>query len=71
MQKLKLILPALALFGGFVVSTTSYGKAEYTKKEKKACIVCHTKASSKELNKVGECYKANNHSLQGCEAEKK
>jgi hypothetical protein len=65
-------MPVLILTGGMVVSTTaSFGKAEYTKKEKKGCIVCHVKAASKELNKVGECYKKNNLSLQGCEAEKK
>jgi hypothetical protein len=71
MPQLKFILPAVILLGGMIVSTTtSFGKVEYTKKEKKACAVCHVKASSKELNKVGECYKTNNHSLQGCEEKK-
>lgn len=71
MQKFRLILPAIILIGGVMVSTTaSFGKAEYTKKEKKGCVYCHTKATSKELNKVGECY-GKNHSLEGCEAEKK
>jgi hypothetical protein len=65
--KLKLILPAIILVGGLVVpSTVSFGKAEYTKKEKKACSFCHSQG--KEFNKVGECYKKN-HSLEGCEAK--
>lgn len=68
MIRLKLILPAMILVGGLVVpSTVSFGKAEYTKKEKKACSYCHTKG--KELNKVGECYKEKDHSLEGCEAK--
>ena len=69
MRKLKFILPATILVGGFLVSSVSYGKPEYTKKEKGAkCAVCHTKG--KELNKVGDCYKTNK-SLKDCEPEKK
>ena len=57
MSCLKLALPAVVLFGGFLVcSTASYGKAEYTKKEKKACTYCHTAPSSKELNDAGKYY---------------
>jgi hypothetical protein len=42
MSNWKLILPAAILMGGFLVcSTTSYGKAEYTKTTKKACVYCH------------------------------
>lgn len=69
MHRLKLILPALIVAGGLVVpATVSFGKAEYTKKEKKACSYCHTKGA--ELNKVGECYKAKTpHALEGCEAK--
>jgi hypothetical protein len=67
-NKLKFLLPALILVGGLVSSTVSFGKPEYTKKEKKACTYCHTKAGSKDLNKVGECY-AKKHSLEGCEAK--
>lgn len=70
MNKLKLVVPAMILIAGLTVpSTVSFGKPEYTKKEKKGCLVCHTKANSKELNKVGECYKAKSHSLEGCEAK--
>jgi len=68
MNRLKFILPALIVAGGLLVpATVSFGKQEYTKKEKKACTYCHTKG--KDLNKVGECYKAKNHSLVGCEAK--
>ncbi len=69
MRKLKFILPAMVLVSGFMVSSVSYAKPEYTKKEKGAkCTVCHTKG--KELNKVGECYKTTK-SLKECEPEKK
>jgi hypothetical protein len=47
-------------------ATLLFGKAEYTKKEKKACVTCHVKSGSKELNDVGKCY-AKNHSLKDCE----
>lgn len=70
MRKLRFLLPALILTGGLMISSVSYGKPEYTKKEKKGCVVCHVSAKSKELNKVGECYKKNNNSLQGCEEKK-
>jgi len=37
MSRLKLIVPAAIVLGGFVVcSTASYGKPEYTKATKKA-----------------------------------
>ncbi len=71
MSRLKLILPAVIALGGFLVcNTVTYGKQEYTKKEKKGCVFCHTKANSKELNDVGKCY-GQKKSLEGCVAEKK
>jgi hypothetical protein len=48
-------------------ATILFGKAEYTKKEHKACITCHVKNGSKELNDVGKCY-AKSHSLKDCQA---
>jgi hypothetical protein len=71
MSRLKYLLPALIATGGLLVCTTAtFGKAEYTKKEKKACVYCHTKANSKELNDVGKCYdKAK--SLANCKAPEK
>ena len=69
MAKLKYALTAIILIGGILIpATVSFGTPEYTKKEKKGCIVCHTKANSKELNKVGECYKEKK-TLDGCEAK--
>ena len=52
MSHLKITLPAVILLGGFLVcSTASYGKAEYMKSTKKACVYCHvdSKAKPKEL----------------------
>jgi hypothetical protein len=53
------------ILGGLGV-TLLFGKPEYTKKEKKACITCHVKNGSKELNDVGKCY-AKSHSLKDCQ----
>jgi hypothetical protein len=72
MSKLKIALPAIVLIAGFAVcTTTSYGKAEFTKKEKKGCTFCHTKANSKELNDAGKYYKEHNNSLEGYQAAEK
>ncbi|MDD5542805.1 MAG: hypothetical protein PHX83_06490 [Acidobacteriia bacterium] len=47
--------------------TWIYAKAAYSKTEGKTCTHCHTKAGSKDLNDVGNCY-AKNHKLEGCKA---
>jgi hypothetical protein len=66
MSFVKLAVPAAIIAAGMLLSTTaSYAKPEYSKKEKKACTVCHVKMGSKELNAAGEYYKAHNHSLEG------
>ena len=58
MSKLKYAVPVFIFVGGLTSTTTmSFGKAEYTKKEKKACVFCHVKATSKELNDAGKHYK--------------
>jgi hypothetical protein len=59
---------AIILFG--LGATLASGKPEYTKKEGKACTVCHVKAGSKELNDVGKCY-AKDHSLKDCKVPEK
>ena len=64
MSKLKLIVPAAFVLGGFLVcSTASYGKPEYTKATKKACTFCHTVAApktgdpkAKDLTPAGKYY---------------
>ncbi len=68
MSKMKIALPAMILAFGLAATSVSYGKPEYTKKEKKGCTFCHVTAKSKELNKVGECY-GKNKSLEGCPAK--
>ncbi len=68
---LRYVLPALILWSGVMVNATlSFGKVEYTKKEKKACAVCHVTATSKELNEAGKYYEKHK-SLEGYKAEKK
>ena len=67
MSKLKLIVPAVILLGGFLVcSTASFGKAEYTKQTKKACSYCHVDAQKapKELKDAGK-YFAEHKNLDG------
>ncbi len=60
------VIPAAILSLGILFnSTASFGKAEYTKKEKKACTYCHVKQGSKDLNDAGKYYAAHNHSLEG------
>ena len=46
----------------------SMGKAEYGKKEGKACTFCHPPAKFKELTDAGQYYKDHNHSLDGYKA---
>jgi len=44
------------------------GKAEYAKKEGKACTFCHPPGKFKELTDAGKYYKEHDHSLLGFEA---
>jgi hypothetical protein len=65
MRKLfQLGIPVAILSLGTMFSTVSFGKPEYTKKEKKACTYCHVKAGSKDLNDAGKYY-AKKHTLEG------
>jgi mono/diheme cytochrome c family protein len=66
LRSLKLAVPVLLVgLGAMFTANVSYGKAEYTKKEKKSCVTCHTAANSKELNDVGKCY-GKSKTLEGC-----
>ncbi|MBI4875073.1 MAG: hypothetical protein HY822_10625 [Acidobacteria bacterium] len=57
MRFLKYIVPAAVFVVGLVFTTTvSFGKVEYSKKEKKACTFCHVKMGSKDLNAAGKYY---------------
>jgi hypothetical protein len=72
MKFVKFILPVLVLAGGLLVCTVdSYGKAEYTKKEKKGCTFCHTTAKpkdGKDLTEAGKYYQQKK-SLEGYKAK--
>jgi hypothetical protein len=71
MSKLKYAVPLFVFVGGLISTTVlSYGKAEYTKKEKKACVFCHVKATSKELNDAGKHYQEKK-TLEGYQAKEK
>jgi hypothetical protein len=72
MSHLKVALPAAILLGGFLLcSTTSYGKPEYMKSTKKACVYCHvdSKAKPKELTEAGK-YFAEHKNLDGYKEKK-
>ena len=72
MRVMKVALPAAILMTGFLLCTSAtYGKPEYSKKEKQACVYCHTKMGSKDLNDTGKCYQENDHSLAKCKAPEK
>ena len=65
------LLISIALF---TIVSLGLGKAEYAKKEGKACTFCHPPGKFKELTDAGKYYKDHNHSLDGYkapEAEKK
>ena len=71
MSRWKLIVPAAVLLGGFLVcSTASFGKPEYSKTTKKACVYCHEKTvadktvMAKNLTDAGKYY-AEHKSLDG------
>ena len=66
MRWLKVLVP-LVLFSGLMV-TVSTAKPEYSKKEGKKCVYCHTAPGKPDLNDTGKCYKANDHSLEKCKA---
>ncbi len=71
MRKRKYALPLFIFVGGLICTTSaSFGKAEYTKKEKKPCAFCHVTATSKELNDAGKYYKEKK-TLDGYKAKEK
>jgi len=76
MKSAKITLPAAVVFSGFLICTLSFGKPEYSKKEKQPCAACHAKVSAdkaemvKNLTAKGTCYKDNGHSLANCSAPK-
>jgi len=70
MKSIRFLIPAFVVTGGLIVSTSvSFGKPEYTKKEKKPCTTCHVTAKSKELNDAGKYYEKNK-TLEGYKEKK-
>jgi hypothetical protein len=71
MSRLKYAIPLFVFVAGLITTAVlSFGKVEYTKKEKKACVYCHVTAKSKELNDVGKCYEKKK-TLDGCASKEK
>ena len=58
MKKARLAVSFLFLLLALALNLTpGLAKPEFSKKEKKSCLVCHTAIKSKDLNPVGKCYK--------------
>jgi hypothetical protein len=62
----KNILRVLAIAGSvaLLLAPLAQGTPEYTKKENKQCVYCHTAMGKPELNEAGKYYKAH-HTLEG------
>ena len=61
----------LLTLAAFIAVSMGMSKAEYAKKEGKACTFCHPAGKFKELTDAGKYYKEHNHSLEGYKAEEK
>jgi hypothetical protein len=66
----KIAIPAVVILGGLTLASSSFGKPEYTKTEKKACTYCHVTQGKKDLNETGKCYAEHDHSLAACAPKK-
>ena len=64
-------LLVLATLAALIAVSMGISKAEYGKKEGKACTFCHPPGKFKELTDAGKHYKEHNHSLEGYKAEEK
>ena len=64
--RLKNIIRTLAITGLATLLFLPFaaGTPEYTKKENKACLYCHTAVGKPDLNDAGKYYKAH-HTLEG------
>jgi hypothetical protein len=65
-EPMKRIRAFLLMILAFCIAVSlGMGKAEYAKKEAKACTYCHPPGKFKELTEAGKYYKDHNHSLEG------
>ena len=57
---MKKVFRALAITGsvGLLLAPFAVGTPEYTKKENKPCLYCHTAVGKPDLNDAGKYYKA-------------
>ena len=69
MRIIRLLL--LVTLAALIAVSMGISKAEYGKKEGKACTFCHPPGKFKELTDAGKYYKEHNHSLEGYKAEEK
>ncbi len=73
MKLFQIFIPAAIMCLGLITVNTAQGKPEYTKKEKKGCMTCHSMAKptkeNEALNAVGKCYKEKKE-LTSCAAAK-
>jgi hypothetical protein len=69
---MKIVRSLLLLSVAVIIAVSiGMGKAEYSKKEGKACTFCHPPGKFKELTDAGKYYKEHNHSLEGYKAPEK
>ena len=61
------IARAFAILGAVALlfSPFATGTPEYSKKESKQCVYCHTAVGKPDLNEAGKYYKEHNNSLEG------
>jgi hypothetical protein len=66
MLKMKKILRVLAITGAVALLFVPFavGTPEFTKKENKPCVYCHTSVGKPDLNDAGKYYKMH-RTLQG------
>ena len=67
MRIIRLLL--LVTFAALIAVSMGISKAEYSKKEGKACAFCHPPGKFKELTDAGKYYKDHNHTLEGYKAD--
>ena len=68
---MKLIVPALILFTGLLLSVmSSPAKPDYTRRTGKDCEFCHP-PNSRKLNEAGEYYRDHHNSLKGYQPSNK